>query len=60
MPARKKRKAATVKPASEKKIATAIDDTQKILSKFNLADAYYILGVLRVQTEMQMVSFEEE
>ena len=49
-----------MKYSSEKKQAKAIEDVRKILSKFNLGDALYIITKLKLETEMQMLGLDEE
>ena len=49
-----------MKFSSEKKKAKAIEDVRKILNKFNIEDALYIVTKAKVETEMQMLGFDEE
>jgi len=49
-----------MKYSSEKKQVKAIEDIRKILNKFNLGDALYIITKLKLETEMQMLGFDEE
>ncbi len=47
-----------MKGASEKSIDKAVEQMEKILSKFNLADACYVLDKLKAETMMQLVGIE--
>jgi hypothetical protein len=49
-----------MKFSSEKKKENAIEAVRKILSKFNIGDALYIVTKLKLETEMQMLGFDEE
>ena len=49
-----------MKFSSETKKAKAIEDVRKILGKFNIEDALYIVTKAKIETEMQMLGFDEE